>query len=253
MERPAMPTPTLRDNTEFQPLPAKNLWPGHLDLTMKELTQLPAQPVKQQPTSVYSYVVTSIHLDEEQRLRQRGSGPNFQGGRITLCTCKHRMRAALEVEQWPGQWIVGLSSRRRYQNRHWLVFITRVQEAYASHAELWQALPAAARRAKSARQHIHGDLFEPRERAKAKSLQASPFDPESYHDPIEGHRHELIEQWQKDVASEAWGRRSALLVGDPAQSWIWTEPRLFYKRDMTQGYTKFPSLPEFLAQLEEAR
>src|SRR5438270_714249 len=40
----------------------------------------------------YMYTMTSIVL-ESGRLEQSGSGPNFEGGLITLCTCKHSMRA----------------------------------------------------------------------------------------------------------------------------------------------------------------
>lgn len=198
---------------------------------------------------VFVYVTASTRLDEAQRLRQRGSGPNFGADLITLTTCKHRMRAALGVEEWPGQWIVGLTSSGLHEGRQWLFFATQIERAYASHAELARALPQPVREAKSSRLHVHGDLFEPlRHLGEGEAL-----DPANYHAPRDGHRHEAPERWHRDIHHATWQRPAALLVGDPARSFLWTEPILFYRGQLTQGYKKWPSLSEFVRELAAAR
>jgi len=42
---------------------------------------------------VYAYIVTTIKTTTDYQLIQEGSAPNFDGERITLCTCKHKDRA----------------------------------------------------------------------------------------------------------------------------------------------------------------
>src|SRR5262249_40753817 len=43
------------------------------------------------------YIVESIK-DDDGRYRQEGCSPNWQGGVITLCACKHKMRAGRSAE-----------------------------------------------------------------------------------------------------------------------------------------------------------
>lgn len=248
---------TLQARKTFQPLPTEGFMVEHLNSPLSRLRALakgePRQPRLQSTDTpikipaVYSYVVATTDLDEEARLRQSGSGPNFQGGLITLATCKHQMRAALSVEEWPGAWIIGLSSSRLHEGKQWLFFVTQVERAFGSHAEAWRALPSAAREAKSAQRHFHGDLFEP-----LKTAQAEPLSPKSYRPPLPGHRHEKPEQWHRDVNHRSWNRPAALLVGDSQNSFLWTEPTLYYRGVMTQGYKKWPSLSDFIEQLKEA-
>lgn len=52
---------------------------------------------------VHSYVVRSVKLNRATKhFAQKGSAPNFQAGYITLCTCKHQMRATQPAESWRG-------------------------------------------------------------------------------------------------------------------------------------------------------
>lgn len=210
------------------------------------------KPPPEKTAAVFSYVVASTCLDAQGRLRQLGSGPNYQGGLITLTTCKRRMRAALEVEAWPGQWIVGLSGNGLHEGRQWLVFVTQIERAFASHAELVKALPPEVRRAKSSRLSVHGDLFEPLRAVTDEEA----LEPGNYHPPIVGHLHQKPEKWHKDIHYPSWQRPAALLVGDPKRSFLWTEPTLFYRGEggqLRQGYKKWLNLSEFVKRLEVAR
>lgn len=206
----------------------------------------PGVPTESSP--LYSYVVATTNLDTELQIRQAGSGPNFQGGLITLTTCKHRLRAARGVDDWRGVWVAGLSRKGLHEGRQWVFFMMKVAQAYASHADLWQALPSTVREAKSARQHPHGDLYEP-----LGFGSDAPHSPESYHAPCTGHRHEKPELWHKDIGYMNWKRPAALLVGDPDKSFLWSEPMLCYRGSMTQGYKKWSSVTDFLRCLEVAR
>src|SRR5437016_5075299 len=65
---------------------------------------------------VYAYIVTSITTTTDYQLVQEGNGPNFDGGRITLCTCKHKDRATFHSSKdrhdpWKNVWVAGLTSR----------------------------------------------------------------------------------------------------------------------------------------------
>lgn len=112
--------------------------------------------------AAYSYVVKSVYMDDSgQHFEQYGSAPNFQGGRLTLCTCKHQMRTNLGCLEWPGTWVAGFTSRRIHDGRHWLFYLTRVQKAYESHAGLWDSLPAGAREKKSTEVWILAINIEP--------------------------------------------------------------------------------------------
>lgn len=110
-------------------------------------------------------------------LIQTGTGPNFQGGYITLCTCKHRMRASLPRKEWEGKWVADLTSVK-CGGKHWLFYLAKVKEAYESQSELWysHSLPEDRRQAKSARCPRLGDLYEP----KSELDSMARFDPKQY-------------------------------------------------------------------------
>ena len=98
-------------------------------------------------TLVYSYVIATVDRVDDAFV-QYGSGPNWQGGKVTLCTCKHSMRAFHEPAEWKGVWIAGFCGLAAGQGRNALVYLMKVGQAYESHSELWHALPSPVRRAR---------------------------------------------------------------------------------------------------------
>ncbi len=139
-----------------QPFPTSGRLCRNLDLKLRQLIEL----IGRQSDEVYSYIVKSVKVDRrENGFTQKGCGPNFQGGCLTLCTCKHQMRSRLAVKEWKGKWIAGLTSRTC--GKHWLFYLARVEVAYESHCELWFELSEQVKRAKSARLSRLGDLYEP--------------------------------------------------------------------------------------------
>ena len=205
---------------------------------------------------MYEYVMKTV-LRREGGLWHLGSGPNIEGGLITLCTCKHYMRTFSGVQ--PGTWIAGFSSSRKGRNgyprqRNTLFYLTQVQYAFASQMALWRSphVPLRARVRKSARSNHLGDLYVPRDGAEA------PFAIESYHPPMPEHSHAFASDepggWYRDIDFlTRYGRRPSLLVGDPQLSFVWTQPRIDSRPTIGRGQVRFDSMREFLASLVDAR
>jgi hypothetical protein len=233
----------------------------NLDLEKAELiTRLSkAQP----EVRIYSYVMTSVKQDgDTSPLRQKGNGPNFQGGCITLCACKHKMRTYLAAEDWKDKWIAGFTSVECGE-RHWLFYLAQVKHAYASHCELWHALPKV-RTAKSAMQSRLGDLFVPTGciagSAKPPCDDCScKFALNHYHTPPVGHVH------RGDASDRAWKididyalkktlkrkpkRPASLLVGDPKFSFLWQKPTIYIEEHWREK--QWDGLDAFLDALKE--
>ncbi len=200
---------------------------------------------------VYAYIMSSVVLDGGN-LFQTGTGPKFQGGSITLCTCKHRMRTSLSVDQWPGTWVAECGGR------HWLFYLAKVKEAYESQSELWysDALPEEARQAKSARYSRLGDLYEP----KIELDSVGRYDPDQYHMPVSRHshhKHACDNNWWLDIdynrkkLKVKAKRQPSLLVCDPEFSFLWRQPLLYVDGRWRQ--TIYGALAEFLRDLTEPR
>lgn len=200
--------------------------------------------------AAYSYVVKSVYMDDSgQHFEQYGSAPNFQGGRLTLCTCKHQMRTSLDCSEWPGTWVAGFTSRRIHDSRNWLLYLTRVRRAYESHAELWNSLPAGIREKKSAKENFLGDVFAPR----GKVAGDGRFDPRRYYAPSRhSHRRNSCDNgWHNDIdywCSDRYGRPS-LLVGDPHLTFLWDEPLIAFDKKHCRNFKTWDSLARLLRHL----
>ena len=89
----------------YQQFPTTKPLSENVDKTKAELADL----IEDNSDAVYGYVMSSVKLNGKL-LRQTGTGPNFQGGCVTLCTCKHRMRTSLPSKEWANKWIAGFTS-----------------------------------------------------------------------------------------------------------------------------------------------
>src|SRR4051794_19952446 len=79
-----------RDILSVQPFPAG----GRLGANMGLPLPLLKARIGQVKERACSYVVRTVHWDDDSAtFGQHGSAPNFQGDVLTLCTCKHQMRA----------------------------------------------------------------------------------------------------------------------------------------------------------------
>jgi hypothetical protein len=199
-----------------------------------------------------SYVVKSVRIDRiTYRFEQQGSGPNIQWDRLTLCTCKHQMRARLDSSQWKGKWLAGFTGRRCHEGLHWLFFLTRVIDAHESHADLWDSLPATVRKAKSAQGHYLGDVFAPR----GKIVGQDRFNPRRYVAPSRHshHRGSCDSRWHNDINyrhANRYGRQPSLLVGDPLCTFLWEKPLIFFDEHHCRNFKKWDTVGELLGHLE---
>jgi hypothetical protein len=202
---------------------------------------------------VYAYIVTTVK-NRGGLLGQTGSAPNFQGGYITLCTCKHKDRASSPphgrrgtnpADHWQGMWVAGLCSPTEFRPRA-LFYLMLVKASYDSHASMWKALGTPT--LKSAHHDIFGDVYEP----LAKHPSAA-WTQGSYATHLGTHVHGTADR-ERDIEESYYGRYPRLLLGDPAQSYLWSAPILRLKKADDAGWKSahhrfYPDLASFLATL----
>ena len=162
----------------YQAMPRKGKLAQNLNLSREAL---PEKIAPFQHDTVYSYIVDTVEY-EEGRLRQCGSGPNFQGDLITLCSCKHWMRTARDTESWRGVWVAGFT-RKRLGNK--LFYLMRVSEAFESQSKLWfsDLIPEETKDAKATDLSRFGDVYRP------KVGSNDPYSYQSYLPPCKSHVH----------------------------------------------------------------
>ncbi|HRQ39873.1 MAG TPA: hypothetical protein PLD25_18350 [Chloroflexota bacterium] len=194
---------------------------------------------------VYCYVITTIKNPNGQ-FYQTGSAPNFQGDFITLCTCKHFMRTFLEPEEWLGKWVAGFSGVAAGYGRNALVYLMNIGHAFDSHQTLWLSpeISDETKEAKATDIHRFGDVYRPKE----LSYSDLRFDHQSYKPPVEKHPH--FDNWLPDISYKR-KRKATLLVGEPAQSYLWNRPMVFYTNGRIHRGQKKMVLLNLLEKLEE--
>ncbi|AWM39808.1 hypothetical protein [Gemmata obscuriglobus] len=199
--------------------------------------------------TVRSYKMISVHPDDRGQHQQYGSGPNFQGGCLTLCTCAHQIRAEKKNPgDWNGSWLAGFTSPRLC-GRTWLFYLAQVEQVHRTAAALWNALPADLRLAKTTRRNRLGDAFQP----NSASSCADTFDADHYHPPMIGHSHHETardDNWKKDIEffNPLFGRHSVYLVANPELTFLWQTPTLYLK-DHPRNQS-WESVDELMAKLK---
>jgi hypothetical protein len=230
--------------SDYQPFPVSGSLKKNSNLSLNYLKSLKRlkKAANREDATVYCYIIKTVK-NKDNFFQQTGCGPNWQGGLITLCTCKHYMRTFLSPEDWKGKWIAGFtsindgsSSKDGGNRRNALVYLMKVKKAFASHYELWHELPNKTRAAKDVHENIHGDVFHPKDKQENSDKYAHSL----YCGPCELHDHFDSEEWHKDVKyfSNHTRRHASLLVGDENNSFLWTQPfivakEMFYGRQKT--------------------
>ena len=233
---------------DHQRFPSRGHLARNLDLTLDELVHdLSLDNEQSGAETVYCYIVDSVHISDEL-MQQRGSGPNIEGGVITLCTCKHWMRSYRDAKVWESDrvWIAGFTGKNRPGPTNRLFYLMRVGASFESQCELWNAvvLTDDAKKAKSASRNRLGDLFEP-------LASGNPFDPSSYRKPVDDHSHIENLGWHKDIDYVGCGKRQpALLVGDKNDSYLWRDPKIEIGKALSRGQKKM-TMNEFFEQIRE--
>ncbi|MCL4339987.1 MAG: hypothetical protein JRN37_04180 [Nitrososphaerota archaeon] len=216
-----------------------------IDVTKGELER---KLEKYKAEEVYAYIVQSVEYDGSKFL-QAATGPNFEGGIITLCTCKHRMRASSRKvkEGWKSTWIAGFTGQRLFRDgRNYLFYLMRVGEAFPSQKALWDSLDTHTREVKNALHNPLGDLYQPKPSPEFKS----EYEWGSYYEPCKDHDHRKDGIWKGDIDYK--GLHPSLLLGEKDNSYLWFDKSRApsYKGDGKQfRQKKFNSLEAFLREL----
>jgi hypothetical protein len=216
---------------DFQPFPHTGRLQQNMNLSLGELREI----IDDTQATVYSYIVATVK-NPEGRFIQTGSAPNFQGGVITLCTCKHRMRSFQDPKSWRGTWIAGFTSKVAGNGRNALIYLMKVEIAFKSFYDLWYS-GKTVKQVKLAHVDKFGDVFQPKSKPKDKR---DEFDFEHYHPPVAGHVHAPKDWWHKDIhyTKGAGGRKPALLFGVVKYSFLWVQPTLFHSEKLYHGQRK---------------
>lgn len=226
-------------SNDYQLLPSTNPLKSRLNRSLDRL----ADSVNSEDLSapIYYYVMTSIRKCGNT-LQHYGSGPNWQGGIITLCTCKHFMRALHRPEDWRGLWVAGFSGIDVGDGRNFLIYLMRVGGAFESHWDLWRSLPAQVRSAKAADTNPLGDVYRP----IGGDIREDPFNICRYHQPHQSHSHKY--DWPRDIKYQKNDdrRRAALLVGDGQYSFIWDKCKIIFDPDNIGRNHRTDNLGDFL-------
>ena len=222
----------------YQPFPRRGVLARNLNLEREELLERVACFMRDR---IYRYVVCTVK-HENNRLYQTGSGPNFQGGLVTLCSCKHEMRTYPAMVR--DVWIAGFTSNS-VEGKNWLFYLMRVLQTYKSHDEFWnsQSVSRQAKVAKAADRDKFGDVYRPRRNGD------SPYSLSNYCKPCKNHVHREDDLWHKDISyTNRWGHRPVLLVGDPEYSFLWSEMEMSYPKSIRRSTPK-GTLAELVAAL----
>ena len=208
----------------YQPLPRLGVLARNLNLNREDLRKRLASNMDD---TVYYYVVDTVEY-ENGRLYQTGSGPNFQGGLVTLCSCKHKMRTYPLMA--PGLWVAGFTNVS-VLGRNSLFYLMKVGETFSSHSEYWnsQTVPEEAKTAKAADAERFGDIYRPR--GDSEPL----YSPSGYFEPCRNHVHCEAGNWMKDINYDQKGRRPKLLMGDPEYSFLWDRIRISFPKGQPIG------------------
>ena len=196
------------------------------------------------PNDVYLYVIETIRY-KDQKFLQYGTGPNFQGDLVTLCTCKHLMRSSMSDCEWEGKWIAGFTGITEYQSTNFLVYLMKVSEAFKSHYDLWfsDSISCETKLAKAAHLNMFGDIYKP------KHGDIKPNKANDYEKPCE--KNKRNRDWRKDIKYEKGysGRLAALLVGCVTKSFLWDRPKIQYPDQLPRSCKKL-KFNEFVRSLK---
>jgi len=183
---------------------------------------------------VYLYVIKTIRFSESGKFLQSGSAPNFQRCEVTLCTCKYFMRSFRIAERWRNTWVAGFSGSQ-HGGKNSIVYLMRIDSAYADFNALWQDLPEQSKCAKDASINPLGDVYRP-----VKTC-ADPHSHQYYKKPVEGHSHMKEanpDAWIFDIEVRYRKGFPPLLHGAASNTFSWSVPQLELPFQLHRGQKK---------------
>lgn len=228
---------------DFQTFPSQGKLSENIDLSLSNLLKH-IDKNENENSTVFAYTIDTVTYNGIE-LQQTGCAPNFQGNFITLCNCKHMMRARNEKKEfWENNWIAGICSKKGKCNA--LFYLMKISDALVSHYDMWNYLPLNTRKFKSTHGNIYGDVFEP----KRKLSLEEQYSRKNYKDVCKNHRHNRVSDIKYDIEQKFWGRYPYLLIGYPENSFIWKTPLIVSEyRKRTKFRQKDFKFGKFIEQL----
>lgn len=204
--------------------------------------------------NIYYYVLSTLRFDNN-KIIQTGTGPNLEGGLITLCTCKHNMRTYPNIKE--NTWIAGFTSINDIDKlKNYLFYLFRIKKTFDNQFEYYTFLKDNFPKAcniKNSKTNEFGDLFFPKRGFKFKN-KIDYNNPQIYLTPHPKHGH--INTWNKDIERvkvKHWGIESfknhKLLIGDIENSFVWNLPMIYFNNKLTRGQKK-ATLKDFIKELK---
>lgn len=230
-------------------------FPREGDLSRNINKRLPGFASKKPPLDwggrrVFAYVLTTVEIAASGQCIQNGSAPNFQGSLISLCTCMHYHRTWWR--SWKGMWIAGFCGSR-CPGGNQLFYLMQVGDEYESQLDVWQALGARTRNAKSARRNRLGDVYEPNSTTASTEYVPETYFPPYDNGPDDRHVHLPKDHWKQDICfrdPDRTAKKPKLLVGDPERSFLWRRPRYSYTGSRHPRNRVYDSMSEFYSHLQ---
>lgn len=205
-------------------------------------------------STIYVYPHHEINL-VDGKFQQTRSGPNWEGGHVTMTTCKHLLRTYNSIESGKTA-IVGLTNKLEGDN--FVMYVGVIDKTFDSNYDLGLYLKdhhPEAYKIKLAKHNRLGDIFEP----FSDTLPEDKYDLFSFDDPI--HTHCRAEEndskgnpkWWKDIQYVTRnGTRPKCLILNPVT--VHTSPMFSWKGKLGRSGVVFKGdncISEFMSNLEE--
>lgn len=206
------------------------------------------------------YTVSTVIPYDKKTFAQTGCGPNFEGGLISQCTCRHDIRSTwFSLKEWKNNWLAGFTGYgQKSCGTSYLFYLIKVREPFESFKDIFDYYLHMDKRiieAKRTDKNPIGDLYYPKRNLKNK------HDVDSYLESHEYHSHKDSKNRLKDINYPEYTRcykkriidkHPSLLLGDVKNSYLWSKPEIIYKGGKAPRHKPWNNIESFLKMLEPA-
>lgn len=231
----------------YQKYPSNNRLTKNMNLGSEELLTR----VSPRETGCFYKLSTVLPSEDSTEFRHIGSGPNFQGGLISQCTCRHDIRAKwYSLKEWKSKWIAGITSKTNL-GASYLFYLIKVQKTFSSYKSLFDyytQIDPQIIEAKSAEVNRLGDLYIPNEHiTDLYDLDNYRYHPEHSHRDEKNRLKDInYPKYTQHYMKSGTSKHATLLLGDPNHSYLWSKPLMKFRKDNAPRSGKYDSLTEFL-------
>ena len=197
---------------------------------------------------IYVYPHHEIKLDNGN-LKQTRSGPNWEGGVVTMATCKHLLRT---YNSLTGKTVIcGLTNK--LEGKNFLMYIGMIDKTFDSNLELGEYLDDEVFQIKCANGNRLGDIFKPIDVNSDKYDIFNFEEPTGNHCRAEENDSKGNPKWWKDIEySSRGGIRPKCLILNPVT--VHTIPMFSWEGRLGRSGIVFKGddcVEQFLSNLEE--